>query len=115
LVPFECDLCIFRKLKSHNPLPDNQEDILMLACMRRANLDAFWSRAKSTALTNRDKVAFAIRLSPTMGLMGPYEAEGPLPENDHCGYEVAFEMLLLKGTLSVIKVSYYIMGFGYTK
>jgi hypothetical protein len=29
-----------------------------------------------------------------MGLMGPYESDGPLPEYDHCGYEVAFEMLL---------------------
>jgi hypothetical protein len=94
LVPFECDLCIFRKLKSRNPIPGDQQDLLMLACVRRANLDAFWSRAKSTALTNRDKVAFGIKLSATMGLLGPYEADGPLPEEDHCGYEVAFEMLL---------------------
>jgi hypothetical protein len=57
-------------------------------------LDAFWSRAKSTALTNRDKVAFGIKLLATMGLLGPYEYDGPLPEEDRCGYEVAFEMLL---------------------
>jgi hypothetical protein len=94
LVPFECDLCIFRKLKSRNPLPGNQQDTLLLACLRRANLDAFWSRAKSTVLTNRDKVAFAIRMSAAGGLLGPYESDGPLPEEDHCGYEVAFEMLL---------------------
>jgi hypothetical protein len=94
LVPFECDLCIFRKLKSRNPIPGDQEDLLMLACGRRANLDAFWSRAKSTALTNCDKVAFGIKLLATMGLLGPYKADGPLPEEDHFGYEVAFEMLL---------------------
>jgi hypothetical protein len=94
LVPFECDLCIFRKLKSRNPLPGNQQDTLLMACLRRANLDAFWSRAKSTVLTNRDKVAFAIRMSAAGGLLGPYESDGPLPEEDHCGYEVAFEMLL---------------------
>jgi hypothetical protein len=29
-----------------------------------------------------------------VGLLGPYKAEGPLPEEDHCGYEVAIEMVL---------------------
>jgi hypothetical protein len=94
LVPFECDLCIFRKLKRRNPLPANPQDDLMLACIRRANLDSFWSRAKSTVLANRDKVAFGIKMSATMGLLGPYKSNGSLPEDNHCGYEVAFEMLL---------------------
>jgi ferredoxin len=87
LVPFECDLCIFRKLKNRNPLLENQQDLLLMACVRRANLDAFWSRAKSTALTNREKVAFGINMSAAMGLLGPYESDSPLPEEDHCGYE----------------------------
>ena len=94
MVPFECDLCIFRKLKGQTPVPNTPQDALLLACIRRANLDAFWSRAKSTALANRDKVAFGIQMSATMGLLGPYKSDGPLPEGDHCGYEVAFEMLL---------------------
>jgi hypothetical protein len=33
-------------------------------------------------------------MSQAVGLQGPYEADGPLPECDHCGYEVAVEMLL---------------------
>ena len=94
LVPFECDLCIFRKMQSRNPMVTNPQDTLLLACIRRANLDAFWSRAKSTALANRDKVAFGLKLSATMGLLGPYELDGPLPDYDHCGYEIAYEMLL---------------------
>jgi hypothetical protein len=80
-----------------NPILGNQQDLLMMACMQRANSDAFWSRAKSTALTNCDKVAFGIKMSATMGLLGPYKSDGPLPEEDHCGYEVAFEMLLHSG------------------
>jgi hypothetical protein len=94
LVPTECDLCIFRKLKGQTPVPSNPQDALLLACIRRANLDAFWSCGKSTAFANRDKVAFGIRMSATLGLLGPYESDGLLPEGDHCGYEVAFEMLL---------------------
>ena len=94
LVPFECDLCIFRKLKSRNPMAANIPDSLLLACIRRMNLDACWSRAKSTALSNRDKVAFGLKMSALVGLEGPYESDGPLPDFDHCGYEVAVEMLL---------------------
>jgi hypothetical protein len=57
-------------------------------------LDSFWSRAKGTAGRNRDKVAFAIKMSGLVGLLGPYKSDGPLSENDHCGYKVAIEMLL---------------------
>jgi hypothetical protein len=94
MIPFECDLCVFRKLKGRNPIPTSHEDKLLSACIRRANLDAFWSRAKSTALSNRDKVAFGLKMSAKVGLLGPYEADGSLPDSDHCGYEVAIEMLL---------------------
>jgi hypothetical protein len=100
LVPFECNLCIFRKLKNRKPILGDQEDLLMLACVRQANLDTFWSKAKSTALTNHDKVAFGIKLLATMGLLGPYKSDGPLPKEDHCGYAVGFEMLLQPGSYS---------------
>jgi hypothetical protein len=94
MVPFECDLCIFRKLKSRTPIPGSHSDDLLLACIRRVNLDTFWSRTRGTVEGNRDKVAFAIKLSSTVGLLGPYEAHGHLPDFDHCGYEVAIEMVL---------------------
>jgi hypothetical protein len=94
MVPFECDLCIFRKLRGQTPASANHPDDLLLACIRRMNLDAFWSRTRGTVNGNRDKVAFAIKLSNPVGLAGPYEADGHLPEFDHCGYEVAIEMVL---------------------
>jgi hypothetical protein len=52
LIPFECDLCIFRKLRHHDPLITSEQDKLLLACIRRISLDAFWSRASSTVLAN---------------------------------------------------------------
>jgi hypothetical protein len=58
------------------------------------NLDAFWIQAKSTALSNGDKVAFGLKMLKLVGLLGSSEADGPLLESDHCGYEVAVEMLL---------------------
>jgi hypothetical protein len=40
----ECDLCVFRKLKKRSPDVTNPGDELLIACIRRINLDAFWSR-----------------------------------------------------------------------
>jgi hypothetical protein len=65
-----------------------------MACICRVNLDAFWSRAKGILLGNRDKLADGLQLSKTVGLGGPYEVDGPLPKWDHCGYEVAIQMVL---------------------
>jgi hypothetical protein len=71
LVPFECNLCIFQKLKEQSPLPSKYQDALLSTCIRRPNLDAFWSQAKGTAIGNRHKVTFAIKMSSLVGLQGP--------------------------------------------
>ena len=42
LTPFECDTCIFRKLQRRDKIPNNPQDLLLLGCIRRANLDAFF-------------------------------------------------------------------------
>jgi hypothetical protein len=95
MVPFESDFCIFAKLRSGISSEEDQEkDLLLLACIRRANLDAFWSRATSTVIANGDRTRAALELSSSIGIEGPYEVEGTLPLFDHCGYEVAIQMLL---------------------
>ena len=94
LVPFECDICIFRKLRRSDPKPNSSQDELLLQCIRRMNLDTFWSRARSTLVNNSRKVGRAIELSKLVGLEGSYEHSGPYPFHDHCGYEVAINMLL---------------------
>jgi hypothetical protein len=94
LVPFECDVCIFRKLKKYSPETQDPQDALLMACIRQVNLDAFWSRASDTVAGNRDKLRLGMRMSELVGLDGPYVQDGPLPSFDHCGYEVAVQMLL---------------------
>jgi hypothetical protein len=94
MVPFECDLCVFRKLKKRSPDITDPGDELLIACIRRINLDAFWSRSKSTVSGNREKIRTCLDLSKAVGLDGPYEVDGPLPEFDHCGYEVAIDTIL---------------------
>jgi hypothetical protein len=46
-------------------------------------------------LGNRDKLADKLSLSHLVGLKGPYVHDGPYPDYDHCGYEVAIDMLLM--------------------
>jgi hypothetical protein len=95
LAPFECDICIFWKLKmSDLSLRDPQDDLL-LACIRRMNLDAFCNRAKDTVNGNREKLADMLTLSDLVGLRGPCVHDGPYPDYDYCGYEVAIGMLLM--------------------
>jgi hypothetical protein len=47
LTTFQCDLCHFRNMKGHSPSLDGTDDTLM-KFIRRANLDALWSRETGT-------------------------------------------------------------------
>ena len=92
--PFQCDTCIFRLLWKEEPDSGSAQDSLLLACIRRVNLDAFWSREKSTVEGNFNTMKRAIRLSESLGLEGGYPPPGPFPLVDNCGYEVAIQMVL---------------------
>lgn len=93
MVAFECDQCIFRKLTKRDPREKNETDLLLLRSIRRMNLDAFWSRAKSTVDANTRVQRQAQSYSEGYGLQGTCAEQGPLPAHDHCGYEVALDIL----------------------
>jgi hypothetical protein len=92
--PFECDLCIFRKLRFCDPLPSCKQDRLLLACIRRITLDAFWSREPLTVLGNQDKIRQGLVLSKLVGLEGPFVHFGSMPPTNIFGYEVAIQIVL---------------------
>ena len=94
MTPFECDKCIYRKLKGRDPIPLSNQDSLLMLMIRRMNLDAFWSRARGTVKQNLWCVKQTLEMSDALGLDGPYEHSGPYPMKDHCGYEVAATMLM---------------------
>ena len=93
-VPFECDYCIFHKLRGTDPKLNSPTDDMLMAHIRRANLDSFWSRASSTVKGSVSGVNRQLVFSKSLGLSGPYQHWGPLPDFDHCGYEVAIGMLM---------------------
>ena len=94
MIPFECDLCVFRKLYFRDPRVDHATDRKALATIRRMILDAFWSRASSTVRANAKMIQKGCDLSASLGLDPPYLEPGPLPSFDHCGYGVAMQMLV---------------------
>jgi hypothetical protein len=94
LVSFECDFCIFGKLFDHEPKQTCEKDRYALACIRRINLDAFWSRARSTVEANTSKMREGLAISKAMGMRGSPKEPGPLPSDDHVGYEVAIHMVV---------------------
>ena len=93
MVPFECDQCVFFKLKGRRP-SSSEQDKLLLIMIRRINLDAFWARQRRTVRENTSRVKMILQSSKTLGLDGPFEHPGPCPPYDHCGYELAINMLM---------------------
>jgi hypothetical protein len=96
LVSFECDLCVFSKIRpGERPRESNECDSLLMAAIRQVNLGSFWSRATSTVDGTRQLlVNRGLLLSRMVGLTGPYCKPGPMPLEDHRGYKVAVQMVL---------------------
>ena len=84
---------VFRRLRQGEPNKSSYSDNLLLKYIRRANLDAFWSRAKGTVKEcgnvkrNMEDLKF-------LGLSGPYYDPRPSPSDDSCGYEAAISLLV---------------------
>ena len=93
MTPFECDVCVFRRLKNRDPNFKRQQDSFLLDLIRRANLDAFWSRARSTVAQNLSKVKLLLEFSKNTGVDGLFVSRKPFPMKDHCGYELAIATL----------------------
>ena len=94
ICPFECDQCIFVKLKGRLPCMRLEQDKLLNGCIRRMILDSFWSRESRTVATNRRRAEQQLKWSRIVGLNGSFVHRGTMPSHDHCGYEIAIQILL---------------------
>lgn len=66
---FQCDLCHFRNIQNLDPnVKGAAEDYLLMMCIRRANLDALWSREPATIEHNRRDVMKTIAKGKMLGL-----------------------------------------------
>ena len=72
MTTFECNLCIFVKLKGRYPLSSSLVDKKLIACISQVNLDAFWSRATSTINNNLRSIKKILATSRELNLPGQF-------------------------------------------
>jgi hypothetical protein len=83
--PFQCELCHFRNIQRRSPKTRTGllGDTELMKCLRRVNLDAFWSREPSTIKQNLGKVNRSLQIAhelemrdPPMPKLGPWRLVG---------------------------------------
>lgn len=92
MLSFQCDLCHFRNILGRDP-GDSSQDVLLLAYIRRANLDAFWSREPSTVRGNLLQAKRLATLEDEMGVDCSTPPMGPFPLEDVQGIKAAILVL----------------------
>ena len=58
--PFQCDICHFYNIYSRFPVLNSPFDSMLIAYIRRADLDMFWSRRPGTIEANLRNVCYTI-------------------------------------------------------
>jgi hypothetical protein len=69
-------------------------DVELLKCLRRANLDAFWSQEPSTVSQNLGKINRALQIAHELGMLNPpLPSFGPWKLEDEFGAGAAVIMV----------------------
>ena len=101
MVPFQCELCHFRNVYGREPEALNLKDKEFFVFVRRANLDAFWSRELPTVRNNLKELNRMRMTEERFGFSCTTPPLGPFPVNDDLGMKAAISILdrsLDKGT-----------------
>lgn len=91
--PFECDDCTFFKLKGRKPMLISENDKLLQRYIRRANLDAFWSRRPSTIKGLVRLFEEQMRYGEQLFMIQMMDSLGPFPVEYDGGMRVALGTL----------------------
>ena len=91
MLGFQCDLCHFRNVQRRDPSVESGADTALLRNIRRANLDALWSREPTTVKQNRYQLEQFLKKGAVLGLTGDavFAPFGPLPLLDKDGMAAA--------------------------
>lgn len=90
----ECDLCHFRNLMNRDPIPNLAPDVRVLKLIRKANLDALWSREPSTVSGTLLSCRQGVRRAASLGFKDNlFRSMGPFPLGDSFGMGAALVML----------------------
>ena len=95
MTQFQCDVCHFESCKRRRPIPENVQDEVALLGIRRANLDALWSRERSTVQANRLQGIHCLSANESAGWNDhALPKRGPFPIEDTFGMQAAVNLLL---------------------
>ena len=102
MTPFQCDSCHFENCKRRSPIEGNLQDEVALLGIRRANLDALWSRERSTVRSNRLQGNMWISVSESAGWLDHgLPKRGPYPVEDTFGMQAAVNLLLRSRSVGI--------------
>lgn len=92
---FQCDLCHFRNINARSPR-DGGQDANLMKFIRRANLDALWSRESGTVNNTRRDVNNMLTKAKQLGIKEEsfMPSMGPFPLKDVHGMAIAVCILL---------------------
>ena len=90
LCSFQCENCHSQNIRGRS-LRDSIQDEAFACQVRRANLDAFWSRAKGTVKNNMDEIKNQLRYAKALDF-APYPSLGPFRLGDDRGMMQAIGM-----------------------
>ncbi len=94
VTPFQCDTCHFINIMNREPVMGIASDIRLLKCIRRANLDAFWSREPKTVNKVVQEAKRGLSIASSLGFAHTlFRPMGPFPVVDSMGMGVAVVML----------------------
>jgi len=104
VTPFQCDTCHFVNIMKREPLDDLASDVRMLKCIRRVNLDAFWSREPGTVNGVLTEALRGLTIASQLGFAHAlFQPRGPFPVEDTMGMAAAIIIVqrsLAKGRYS---------------
>jgi len=93
MVTFQCELCHFRNIQGKNPSARKARDYDMLCHIRRANLDAFWSREPKSVQNNVKEARRSEQTADRFGIDSMTPPMGPFPLKDSVGMKAALCVL----------------------
>ena len=93
IIPVQCELCRFKNLKGFSP-GKRCEEVLLLCTIRRANVDAFWSRDLETVKNTLKESRKIVSVSNKFSLNTILLIIGPFPLKDTQGMGVSLYILI---------------------
>jgi hypothetical protein len=91
---FQCGKCHFKNIQGRDAQHGDRRDAMFERCIRRATVDAFWSKEETTVKGTRGSIKAAMLKADMIGGDKIFPALGPLPLRDIDGMGAAALQLL---------------------